>query len=88
MLPDATVVEFSVRDTGIGIAREHLTRIFEAYAQADHAIGARYGGTGLGLAISRRLVELHGGELVVESEPGQGSTFSFGLRLRMGRQPG
>jgi PAS domain S-box-containing protein len=88
VLPDTTVVEFSVRDTGIGIAREHLTRIFEAYAQADHAIGARYGGTGLGLAISRRLVELHGGELVVKSEPGQGSTFSFGLRLRMGRQPG
>ena len=88
VLPDATVVEFSVRDTGIGIARKHLTRIFEAYAQADHAIGARYGGTGLGLAISRRLVELHGGELVVESEPGQGSTFSFGLRLRRGRQLG
>jgi PAS domain S-box-containing protein len=88
VLPDAAVVEFGVRDTGIGIAREHLTRIFEAYAQADRGIGARYGGTGLGLAISRRLVELHGGELVVESEPGRGSTFSFGLRLGTGREPG
>ena len=88
VLPDAAAVEFGVRDTGVGIAREHLTRIFEAYAQADRGIGARYGGTGLGLAISRRLVELHGGELVVESEPGNGSTFSFGLRLGVGREPG
>ena len=88
VLPDAAAVEFGVRDTGVGIAREHLTRIFEAYAQADRGIGARYGGTGLGLAISRRLVELHGGELVVASEPGQGSTFSFGLRLGVGREPG
>jgi signal transduction histidine kinase len=88
VLPEAAAVEFGVRDTGVGIAREHLTRIFEAYAQADRGIGARYGGTGLGLAISRRLVELHGGELVVASEPGQGSTFSFGLRLGVGREPG
>jgi signal transduction histidine kinase len=87
-LPDAAIMEFLVRDTGIGIAREHLTRVFEAYAQAETGIGARYGGTGLGLAISRRLVELHGGELVVESAPGRGSTFSFRLRLGIGREPG
>jgi signal transduction histidine kinase len=87
VLPDAAVVELSVRDTGIGIAREHQTRIFEEYAQADREIGARYGGTGLGLAISRRLVELHGGELVVDSEPGRGSTFSFRLRLGIAREP-
>ena len=86
--PDAAVVEFLVRDTGIGIAREHLTRVFEAYAQAEPGIGARYGGTGLGLAISRRLVELHGGELRVDSEPGRGSTFSFRLHLGVGREPG
>jgi signal transduction histidine kinase len=87
MLPGTVAVEFSVRDTGMGIAREHLTRIFEEYAQANRGIGVRYGGTGLGLAISRKLVELHGGELVVESAPGQGSTFSFSLRLGIGPKP-
>jgi PAS domain S-box-containing protein len=78
--PEAILVEFSIRDTGIGIAPEHLAGIFEAYAQAN---GTRYGGTGLGLAISRRLVQLHGGELKVESEPGHGSTFSFRLPMGM-----
>jgi len=67
-------VSISVSDTGIGIPRDYLTKIFEPFAQVP---GASSGGTGLGLAISRRIVEAHGGELRVDSEPGKGSTFTF-----------
>ena len=70
-------LEFVVRDTGIGIAPERLARLFEPYTQADASTARLYGGTGLGLVISRRLAELHGGRLWVESEPGVGSTFHF-----------
>jgi signal transduction histidine kinase len=68
----------SVTDTGAGIPREYLSRVFDAFVQVPHTTG---GGAGLGLAISRRIVEGHGGHLTVQSSPGQGSTFTFTLRL-------
>ncbi|HTU57450.1 MAG TPA: 7TM diverse intracellular signaling domain-containing protein, partial [Polyangiales bacterium] len=70
---------FSVQDHGIGIAPEHRQRIFERFEQIDKGDTRKYGGTGLGLSISRSLVELHGGEIWVESELGVGSTFYFRL---------
>ncbi|MBF0175998.1 MAG: PAS domain S-box protein [Magnetococcales bacterium] len=74
---------FSVSDTGIGIATHHLEHIFSLFTQADSRITRRFGGTGLGLAISRRLVELMGGRLWVESEEKRGSTFFFTLPIRI-----
>ncbi len=70
-------VEFTVRDTGIGISQQNLNRIFNAFEQVDGSITRQFGGTGLGLAITRHLVELHDGTLHVESTPGKGTSFSF-----------
>ncbi|UOG92441.1 MAG: ATP-binding protein [Candidatus Thiothrix sulfatifontis] len=74
-------VRFSVRDTGIGIAAEQLELIFQPFQQADSRISRRYGGTGLGLTISAQLVAMMGGQLQVESQLAQGSTFHFTLLL-------
>lgn len=70
-------LQFSVRDTGIGIPKELMNRLFKSFSQVDASTTRRYGGTGLGLAISKRLAELMGGEVWVESVPGQGTTFFF-----------
>lgn len=74
------VLEFSVRDTGIGVAPEDLSRLFEPFSQVDDSTIRQYGGTGLGLSIVRNLAEMMGGETGVESSPGQGSCFWFRIR--------
>ena len=74
-------VRFQVQDSGIGVTAEQKSKIFEAFSQADTSITRKYGGTGLGLTISSRFVELMGGQLDLESEPGRGTTFFFTLDL-------
>jgi CheY-like chemotaxis protein/two-component sensor histidine kinase len=74
---------FNVSDTGIGMTPEQLTRLFEAFSQADAATTRKYGGTGLGLALSRRLCRMMGGDVTVESAAGRGSTFTIRLPARV-----
>jgi signal transduction histidine kinase len=76
---------YRVADTGIGIAPEHVNDLFTEFRQADPTVAQEFGGTGLGLSITKKFVELHGGRIWVESEPGTGSTFFFTLPVRAGR---
>ena len=76
----------SVRDTGPGISATDQAKLFQEFQQADNAITKKKGGTGLGLAISKRIIEMHGGKIWVESQPGQGSTFAFKLPVIVERQ--
>lgn len=76
-----TKLLFSVKDTGIGIPSDKLGHIFESFAQVDASVTRKYGGTGLGLAICKRICEMMGGGIWVESEPGKGSTFNFKITL-------
>ncbi len=83
---DVYRLHVAVKDSGIGIAAEHLPRLFQSFTQVDASTTRKYGGTGLGLAISKRLAELMGGTVHAESEPGQGSTFHVEVLVRTAPQ--
>jgi signal transduction histidine kinase len=74
---------YRVTDTGIGIPKDELGRVFDEFRQVDGAVTREFGGTGLGLSITKRFVEMHGGRIWVDSEPGEGSTFWFAVPLRV-----
>jgi CheY-like chemotaxis protein len=79
-------LKFSVSDTGIGLTQDQIDNLFEAFCQADTSTTRKFGGTGLGLTISKRLVEMMGGKIWVESQPGRGSTFSFTSNFYVGKE--
>jgi len=80
--PEEDHVSLRVKDTGIGLGPEEMERLFKPFSQIDTGLTRKYEGTGLGLSICKRLVELMGGEIWVESRPGEGSTFAFTLPWR------
>jgi GAF domain-containing protein len=80
---EGDTLSFSVADTGIGIPADKIDGLFTEFKQTDAAIASEYGGTGLGLAITKKFIEMHGGRIWVESEPGKGSTFIFEVPLRV-----
>jgi len=82
---EGDMARFSVSDTGIGIKEEHKIKLFNDFEQLDSGLSKKYGGTGLGLVITKKLVELHGGNIMVESKYGEGSTFTFTLPIKVNK---